>query len=69
MIRNLFTPLWKWWYKYHPTPSRFTKEEALKIARDHNMETEVIMSMKQGCNPDEALQDWDIYPYNDITNN
>ena len=21
--------------------------------------------MKQGCNPDEALKEWDIYPYDD----
>ena len=64
MINRLISPLWQWWYKHYSIPSRFTKEEALKIARDHNLETEVIMAMKHGCNPDEALQDWDIYPYN-----
>jgi hypothetical protein len=63
MITRLFAPLWNWWYKYHPTP-RFTKEEAVKIARKYNLEEEVIMAMNNGYNPDEALQDWDIYPYN-----
>ncbi len=64
MFQKLITPLWQWWYRHHPTPSHFTKEEVIKIARDYNLESEVIMSMKNGCNPDEALQDWDIYPYN-----
>ena len=63
MIKNLFTPLWQWWYIHHQSPSRFTKDEALKIAHDHNLESEVIEAMKHGCNADEALQDWDIYPY------
>ena len=64
MFQRLVAPLWKWWYKHHPTPSRFTKDEALQIARKYKLEEEVIMAMKNGCNPDEALQDWDIYPYN-----
>jgi len=44
--------------------SRFTKEEALKIARDYNLEQEVKDAMRFGFTPDEALEDWDIYPYN-----
>lgn len=64
MFQRLVAPLWKWWYKHHPTPSRFTKDEALQIARNYKLEAEVIMAMKNGCNPDEALQDRDLYPYN-----
>ncbi len=63
MFRRLTANIWQWWYRHHQTPSRFTKDEALKIARDHNLEAEVIMAMKHGCNPDEALQEWDLYPY------
>ena len=63
MFNRLQTIYWKWWYRHHPSPSRFTKDEALKIAQEHNLEAEVIMSMNNGCKPDESLQDWDIYPY------
>ena len=64
MFKRLIARFWQWWYRIHPTPSHFTKEEALNIARNYNLENEVIDAMKHGCNPDEALQDWDIYPYN-----
>ena len=53
---------WKWWYKYHPSPSKYTRFEALAIARQHNLEWEVIEAMRHGSTPDEALQEWDIYP-------
>lgn len=69
MITNLFTPLWKWWHKHHPTASHFTKKEVLQIARDYKLEAEIIEAMKHGCTPDEALQEWDIYPYNEVSNN
>ena len=69
MLKRLQSKMWQWWYRHHPSPSRFTKDEALKIARTYNLETEVIEAMKHGCNPDEALQDWDIYPYNEDINN
>ena len=69
MIGSVFAPFWRWWYKHHPSPSRFTKDEALQIARNYKLEAEVIEAMKHGCNPDEALQDWDIYPYNKMSNN
>ena len=68
MIRRLQTIFWQWWYRHHPSPSHFTKEDAIKIAREHNLESEVIMAMENGCNPDESLQDWDIYP-NKLYNN
>jgi hypothetical protein len=35
----------------------------LEIARRYRLEYEVIKAMDHGCNPDEALQEWDIYPY------
>ena len=47
--------------------SRFTREQAIERAKKYNLEYEVIMAMENGCNPDEALQDWDIYPYENET--
>ena len=64
-MKRLITLFWRWWYRHHPEPSKFTKEEALEIAKEHELDAEVMMAMKQGCNPDEALQEWDIYPYDD----
>lgn len=62
-MRKLRTIFWRWWYRLRPTPSRYTRAEALAIAKRHNLEYEVIKAMDHGCNPDEALQEWDIYPY------
>lgn len=61
-MRGIKTIFWRWWYKHHPEPSRYTKDEALDIAKKYKLESEVAMAMREGCNPDEALQDWDIYP-------
>ena len=63
MIRFSLAPLYRWWYRRHPYPSRFTKEEAIEIGKKYNLEREVLDAMKFGCNPDEALQEWDTYPY------
>lgn len=41
----------------------YTKEEALKRAKKFGLDWEVTEAMKNGLSPDEALQDWDIYPY------
>ena len=62
---RIFTRFWRWWYRHHPEPSKFTKDEALEIAKKCHLEWEVTEAMKQGCNPDEALKEWDIYPYDD----
>ena len=64
-MKRIMTLFWRWWYKRHPEPSRFTRDEALAIAKKHNLEYEVIKAMDNGCNPDEALQEWDIYPYDE----
>ena len=48
-------------------PSQFT-EEAMSIARKYHLESEVKQAMKFGFNPDEALQEWDLYPYNETNN-
>lgn len=42
----------------------FTKEEALERAKEFGLYDEVATAMGFGLSPDEALQDWDIYPYN-----
>lgn len=60
-MSGLRTILWRWWYRWHPTPSKYTKEQALEIAKGYGLECEVQQSMKYGCTPDEALQDWDIF--------
>jgi len=41
----------------------FTEKEALARAKEYGLEEEVAMAMKQGLTPDEALEDWDIYPF------
>ena len=64
-MKRLITLFWRWWYKRHPKPSKFTRDEALAIAKDFGLEIEATEAMKHGCNPDEALQEWDIYPYDD----
>lgn len=62
-MSRLRTMFWRWWYRHHPNPSKYTREEALAIAKNFDLVSEVITAMEQGCNPDEALQEWDIYPY------
>lgn len=57
------TLFWKWWYKHRQSTQRYTKDEALAIAGKHHLEEEVQKAMDYGCTPDEALQEWDIYPY------
>lgn len=64
-MSGLRTIFWRWWYRLRPSPSRYTKEEALAIAKEHELDAEVMMAMKHGCTPDEALQEWDIYPYDE----
>lgn len=64
---RIFTRFWRWWYRHHPEPSKYTRAEALEIARKYKLEHEVITAMEHGCTPDEALQEWDIYPYDNQT--
>lgn len=63
-INRITSVLWRWWYRIHLSPSRYTRPEALAIAKKYGLEYEVIKAMDHGCTPDEALQEWDIYPYN-----
>lgn len=67
MNSSLITLLWRWCYRHHSEPSRFMRDEALAIAKDFGLESEVTEAMKQGCNPDKVLQEWDIYPYGSVT--
>ena len=64
-MRRLLSFFWSWWYRLWPAPSIYTRPEALAIAREHKLEYEVIMAMEHGCTPDEALQEWDIFPIGD----
>ena len=60
---KITTIFWRWWYRLRPEPSKYTRAEALARAKEHGLEWEVLQAMEHGCNPDEALQEWDIYPY------
>lgn len=35
-------------------------EKAIQIAKENNMEYEVLQSIKAGCTPQEALREWDL---------
>lgn len=44
--------------------SLYTREQAIERAKKYNLEQEVTDSIDiYGQSPDDALQDWDIYPY------
>ena len=45
---------------------QYTKEEALKRAKEYGLEEEVATAMKHGLSPDEALEDWDLYPFGEV---
>ena len=63
---KITTLFWRWWYRHHSSPSRYTRAEALAKAKEHGLEWEVLQVMEHGCTPDEALQEWDIYPYENL---
>lgn len=68
-----------WWDNWKPIPyqelltkkileekqqSRFTREQAISMAKDYHLEEDVIECMDTyGMSPDEALEEWDLYPY------
>lgn len=63
-MKRIIKDFWRWWYtKVHRSASKYTRAEALTRAKEYHLEWEVLQAMEHGCTPDEALQDWDIYPY------
>lgn len=44
--------------------SFFNKEEGRIIAAKYNLVDGYEAALKFGMTPDEALEEWDIYPYN-----
>lgn len=44
-----------------------TREEALEIARHYHLEEEVEFAMNQSTTPEEALSEWDMFPYEPAT--
>ena len=42
---------------------QYTKEEALARAERFGLRHEVATAMGFGLSPNEALEDWDIYPF------
>ena len=63
---KITTLFWRWWYSHHSSPSRYTRAGALAMAKKYGLEWEVLQAMDHGCTPDEALQEWDIYPYENL---
>lgn len=44
--------------------SLYTREQAIKMAEPYNLQQEVTDAIDTyGLSPDEALQEWDVYPY------
>ena len=44
--------------------SRFTREEAIAMGKEFGLEVEVAEAIDTyGMSPDEALEEWDLYPY------
>ena len=43
--------------------SYYTEEEARRIAVKNDLEKEFEDALDFGLTPDEALEEWDIYPY------
>lgn len=41
----------------------FTRQEALERAAQFGLQEEVRTAMEHGLTPDEALEDWDLYPF------
>ena len=58
-MRRMLLPIFKWMLSAL-RPSVVTKEEALAIARKHNLEAEVKEAMASGYSPEEALEEWDL---------
>ena len=68
-----------WWNHLKPIPykelltkkilakkqqSLYTREQAIKMAEPYNLQQEVTDAIDTyGLSPAEALQEWDIYPY------
>ena len=44
----------------------YTKEEALARAEKFGLRQEIATAMGFGLSPNEALEDWDIYPFDNV---
>lgn len=52
-------------HQEHVAASRYTREQAIEMAKPYHLEKEVTDAFDTyGQSPDDALQDWDLYPYN-----
>ena len=69
MFRKKRIQLGRWWQSSHSSKCYFTWEEALIIARKYHLEYEIKVARSMGQNPDEALEEWDLFPYDKISNN
>ena len=39
---RIFTRFWRWWYRHHPEPSKYTRAEALEIARKYKLDPSLV---------------------------
>ena len=47
----------------------YSYEDAIKIAKKYGLQEEVEYEMNHNdCSPNEALKEWDVYPYEDNFN-
>ena len=47
----------------------YTYDEAIDIAKEYGLEKEVEREMcHNDCSPNQALKEWDLYPYEDNFN-
>ena len=71
LLIKIRTTFWRMVYAIHDMRrrphSRHSREQAMAIARKYGLEREVEAALRQGCTPDEALQEWDIYPYQEAS--
>ncbi len=65
MKKSLFNKIVAKWRRFRAShkESYYTEEEARRIAIKNNLEKELDEALDFGFTPDEALEEWDIYPY------
>lgn len=65
MKKSIFKRIVAKWRRFRAShkESYYTEEEARRIAIKNSLENEFDEALDFGLTPDEALEEWDIYPY------
>lgn len=61
-MRNPLAKLWNF-FRSRGSSSFFTVEEGRKIAAKYKLVSEYEEALRFGLNPDEALEEWDMFPF------